>query len=58
MDNRGTKPQAYAGRDAQTDSSPDPFCNTHFSTVYMPEKRCRVHRIFLTPVDAGGRGQP
>jgi hypothetical protein len=28
--------------------------------VYMPEKRCRVHRIFLTAVDGhpGGRGQP
>jgi hypothetical protein len=35
MDNRGTKHQTCAGRDAQTDSSPDPFCNTHFfDSVY------------------------
>jgi hypothetical protein len=29
------------------------------STVYMTEKRGRVHRIFLTAVDGhpGGRGQ-
>jgi hypothetical protein len=60
MDHRGTKHQTDAGRDAQTDSSPEPFGNTHFSTVYMTEKRCRVHRIFLTAVDSdqGGRGQP